>query len=144
MKSIRLKERDVAKQIRDFLEWHGWRTLRWNIGVMTNEAGAVVRFGEKGTPDLMFVYYFLRRKPGAALVLWVETKRQGADLRDSQIEWQFKETKRGALIVTVDNYEEFRDWYLESFEWLHDPGGIGEGQGKLPLKGAKTQEGSGE
>lgn len=96
--------------------------------MMANQAGGVFRVGEKGIPDYLFAYYFQLRKPGAALLMWIETKREGEELRPEQIKWQLEETARGALIQTVDKFEPFREWYEQQFSWLHRSGGIAEGQ----------------
>jgi hypothetical protein len=117
---MRLRERDVARQVRDFLEAYGWRCFRWNVGLATNQQGTVTRYGEKGMADLMFLYYdYDAGHEGSALCLWVETKAEGKDLRPEQVTWQLKESKLGALIVTVDQFEKFRTWYRQQFEWLH-------------------------
>jgi len=109
---LRLKEREVTRQVRDYLEWHGWRALRNQSAVSMNQAGGVFRSGEKGMPDYLFLYYF-RHQPyaGTCIHLWVEMKREGANLDGPQIEWQMKETARGAVVWTVDNYEAFERRY---------------------------------
>ena len=128
---MRLSERDVARQVRDFLEYRGWRCFRWNVGLATNQQGTVTRYGEKGMADLMFLYYdYDVEHAGSALCLWIETKREGADLRPEQVTWQLKESKLGALIVTVDQYEKFLTWYRTQFGWLHQE----RGQLALPVE----------
>ena len=128
-----LKENDVKLQVRQWFEWHGWRSLRWNVGLAFDSSGGKVMFGERGMPDLMFIYYLSQvNLPGASLTVWVEVKRPGGTRRPAQIEWHQKEMSRGACVVTVDNFELLRDWYSERFEWLHRAG-VGEGQYQLEL-----------
>ena len=131
-----LKENDVKLQVRHWFEWHKWRCLRWNVGLAFDASGGKgVFFGEPGMPDLMFVYYLSHiDQPGASLVVWVETKapRPGAVLSPKQFNWHEKEMKRGACVVTIDNFEALRDWYSERFAWLHKPG-VGAGQYQLEL-----------
>lgn len=122
---VRLQERDVQRQVRDWFEWHKWRTLRWNVGMAFDSSGGKVFFGEKGMADLMFLYY-LPEPPAATLTVWVETKRPGGVLSPAQVDWQRKEMARGGCVVTIDNFEDLRDWYSERFGWLHKPGGPGE------------------
>lgn len=101
--------------------------MRNQSAVFTNQAGRSYRAGEKGMPDWLFIRYLDGVKPGAGLILWVEMKRpKGGGLSVDQVAWQFKEVYRGALITTVDNFEEFERWYQETFRWLHGPRGHGQ------------------
>lgn len=117
-----LKERDVAKQVSDFLQWRGWRRLRNQVGLATNMGGQTIRFGEKGMPDLLFLLYVPVHQPWT-LALWIETKRKGGRLSDHQEEWQEQERARGALVVNVDNFEVFAGWYEAALGWLHSSAG---------------------
>jgi hypothetical protein len=126
---LRLREREVSQQVKDFLAWHGWRVFRNQVANVQNAAGGWFHTGENGMPDLLFVYYFRRRqRPGTTLCLWIETKQEGKGLRPDQITWQRNELARGALVLTVDKFEPFRDQYRELFGWLHESRGPGEGQ----------------
>jgi len=125
-----LAERDVKRQVCDFLEWRNWRPIRNQVSVSQNAAGGWFRTGENGMADYLFLRY-LDDKPGAALALWVELKREGKPRRPDQVKWQLEETLRGALVVTVDRYEDFEQWYYQTFGWLHGPEGAG--QQRLPL-----------
>jgi len=131
---MRLLEREVTRQIKDYLEWNGWRAFRNQVMTSQNHAGGWVSAGEKGQPDFLFLYYF---RPGLApmggcMHLWVELKRKGEPLRPDQVEWHFKEIKRNALVIVVDDFEEFRTWYEEHFAWLGQEGQ----QQQLPLLGS--------
>ena len=131
-----LRESEVTDQIVSFMRWRGWRAIRMRIGGMTTPQGRYVPFGEQGMPDWMFVYYL---EPPAALVLWVEMKSpqdrrkcppwcRNRSFKSSklcspcgQAMWAAEEERRGALVIEVDNFEEFEAWYSEKFRWLHDP-----------------------
>lgn len=114
----RLKEREVTRQIRDYLEWQGWRGLRNQVSAAQNMAGGWFRSGEKGMPDYLFLYYFRQQMPGVCLQLWIEIKREGEDLRPEQIAWHLAETARGGLVWTVDKFESFQIRYQTVFGWL--------------------------
>lgn len=118
---LRLSEKDVDKQISSYMAARGWRRIRHNVGMM---------FGEKGMCDLQFVYYFAEPY-GAALVLWVETKRPGASLACHcrpghsqpchtcrQAAWRAKERRAGARCWVVSDFKEFAAVYEEKFAWL--------------------------
>lgn len=114
-----LKEKDVTRQVRDFLSWNQWRPFRNQVSTVQNAAGGWFSSGEKGMPDYLFVRY-LPDKPALALNLWVEMKKPGEDLRPHQIEWHRLERLRGAFILVADDYEAFRDEYYKTFSWLHN------------------------
>jgi VRR-NUC domain-containing protein len=111
-----LSEKHVARQASEFLQWRGWRRLRNQSGVSSNQAGTVFRYGEKGMADLLFVRY-LQRQPHA-LVLWVETKAPKRKLSADQVRWQENERERGAMVVTVYCYEQFAEWYENVLGWV--------------------------
>lgn len=123
---VKLREKDVVQQVKDFLEWEGWRARRNQVLVAQNQTGRWVRAGEKGEPDWLYVYYFNGPQAGVALVMWVECKAKGERLRPDQVDWHTKELARGALVVAVDHFESFRDWYLEHFKWLKESGQRGQ------------------
>jgi hypothetical protein len=132
---LKLREKDVTRQVRDFLEWHGWRGYRNQVITSQNLAGGWVRAGEKGMADWLFVYYVQDYLPAMALVLWVEMKAEGEPLRPDQVRWQEIEMARGAWIITADKYESFCEWYEEKFGWLRTSD-FKKGQGVLPLQDA--------
>lgn len=112
-----LSERDVARQISDFLKWRGWRRLRTSSGITTNQAGNTFRFGEKGMPDFLFIRYYPKILP-KALVLWVETKRpRGGKRSPDQIAWHEREAALGALVITAYDFESFEVWYAQTLSW---------------------------
>lgn len=116
---LKLLERHVVGQVRDFLELHGWRPIRMQQTVV---AGAF-RAGEPGQADYLFLHY-LGGRPGAAAALWVEFKCPDGRLGRNQPEWHEREWARGGLVWTVDDFDRFRVEYEAHFGWLRDmPGG---------------------
>jgi len=139
----KLIERDVAKQLRDFLEFRGWRRVRMTVG-MAMGGGGMMSLGERGMPDLLYIRYFTKPR-GGALAFWAETKRPGGgkDCRCragdkklcrhcQQRKWREEERLRGALVVVVDDLREFHEWYDSTFGWLHS-GPLADGQLRLGL-----------
>jgi hypothetical protein len=111
-----LSERDVTLQVRDYLVKRGWRALR-QMSTIVPGAFAV---GSPGIPDYLFLHY-LDEPLGAAAVLWVEFKspRPGSKRSADQIKWQEREHRRGAVVVTVYEFDAFEEWYRKTFAWLH-------------------------
>ena len=114
---VGLAECNIAKQVTDFLEAHGWRIIRHNVALVTVESGRRFRVGEKGMADLQAVYY-----PGhcLGLMFWIETKREkNGKLNPQQLKWQTEERLRGALVLNVGHatnaqaisVEGFMGWY---------------------------------
>lgn len=124
----KLLERDVARQVKDFLRWRQWRIVRHQVAVASGGA-STFSVGEKGMADLQAVYYF-RGGHGLTLTLWIETKRPGKPLKPHQIEWKAKEEARGACVWKVDNIDAFERAYNAKFGWLHR-GDTGHGQREL-------------
>lgn len=116
---LKLTERDVTRQIRDFLEWRQWRALRQQRTVIPG----AFQTGEPGIPDFLFLRYL---PDGMALALWVEMKAPGRKTAERQQQWRAREEKRGAVVVTVDDLGAFQSWYDEQYGWLHGPEGIGQ------------------
>jgi hypothetical protein len=111
-------EKDVAKQVRDFMALRGWRRVR-NQSALMQGAGGVVRIGEKGMPDLLFIHYF-EKSSGVVALVWIETKRaKGGKRRDEQITWQDLERKHGGIVLNVNDIDAFSREYERLFGWLH-------------------------
>lgn len=129
-----LTEKDIDRQISDFMAHRGWRRIRNNVGMMAGAGGPVV-FGERGMCDLKFVRYFAEPY-GAALNLWVETKKPGASTSCrcrpgdgklcrtcNQAAWRQRERERGGVCWVVDDFREFETLYTQRFGWLPSANG---------------------
>ena len=131
-----LAEREVTKQVRDFLEWRGWRPVRHQRTAIPGSFST----GEPGMPDYCMIHYLEGvggKLVGVSLVLWIEMKREGARMRcncreshtctmHAQMKWRAREEKRGAIVAQVASLSMFEPWYLERFGWLHRAGGVGQ------------------
>ena len=115
-----LLERDVTRQVKDFLAWRGWRAVRMQRTVIPGAFQA----GEPGMADYLFIRY-LGGEPGAARVLWVEFKRKSGKLMPQQKQWAIEERARGAQVWTVSDLEQFQADYRRVFggamEYRDDP-----------------------
>jgi hypothetical protein len=131
--AIKLSERDISKQISDYMQVRGWRRFRNSVGMAMGFSGTPVQFGEKYMPDLRFVRYF-QHPYGAAVHLWVEVKAPTARMQCEckplqngnrmcrqcgQKQWRDKERYINAIVWVVDSIEEFMDLYDEKFDYLH-------------------------
>jgi hypothetical protein len=119
----KLLERDIQRQIRDFLTWRCWRIIRHQVAVATSGA-STFSTGEKGMADLQAIYYFTGTAMGHTLTLWIETKRLGKPLRPEQIAWREKEEARGAVVWKADSLDYFMEAYERDFGWLHTRDGV--------------------
>jgi hypothetical protein len=114
----KLLEREIQKQVKDFLRWRGWRIVRHQVTVASTGA-STFSVGEKGMADLQAIYYITGNRPGLTLTLWVETKRLGKKLRPEQEVWRQNEESRGGLYWKADHIGEFMEQYERTFGWLH-------------------------
>ena len=98
-----------------------WRCIR---GYVLKHADAE-SFGELGMPDYLFIRYYdtvvraevIAREPGAVVaaeVLWIEFKRKRGLPKAHQVRWHDAEIARGALVMVVDDIDEFTCWYKSS------------------------------
>jgi hypothetical protein len=124
----KLLERDVTRQHKDYLEYRGWRMIRFQRTVVATPGGAFST-GEPGMPDYAAVRYLPAGDgaPGSCLVFWLELKRQsGGRLGEHQWAWRRREEARGAVVACSHSIEEFDRWYCERFGWLHGRNGVGQ------------------
>ena len=123
MKAAGLLEKDVTRQVSDFLVYRGWRRFRNNVGGKYDAHGNYTPYGERGMPDMLFVNYHRIKKPWS-MMLWIETKRsRGGRLSEYQLEWQEAERARGAIVLCVSDFREFEQWYNEKLGWIHSAAG---------------------
>jgi hypothetical protein len=115
-------EAHVQQTVVQFLELDGWRALRTDP---VSDRSRGKDFGEIGMPDYLFLRYCgpIREAayPGdwdgtrvATNILWIEFKRKGAKPKRHQVRWKDMEASRGALILLVDDIDEFTRWYKTS------------------------------
>jgi hypothetical protein len=111
------KEKHIQETVVEFLKLDGWRAFRTELTVQ-RERGRVV--GERGQPDYLFLRYsyvpgnqpvFLR---SGCQHLWIEFKRPGEKPRQDQNVWHAGEVARGALVMVVDDIDNFISWYRHS------------------------------
>jgi hypothetical protein len=111
----KLKERDVTRQVCDYLGYRGWRPLRMQRTVLPGS----FQTGEPGQADYLFLRYLTGEKPGSTLALWIEFKAPNGRLRKGQSEWHVRERLRGGLVWVVDSFADFEESYRREFIWLH-------------------------
>lgn len=81
-------------------------------------------FGEVGMPDYLYLRYrYTVRANNPAFggwqrsdveCLWIEFKAPSKTPKPHQLGWHASENARGALVLVVDSFDRFRQWYLTS------------------------------
>lgn len=120
MKTL-VTEAHVQQTVVGFLELDGWRAIRTDP---VSDRSRGKGFGELGMPDYLFIRYKFTAQETSptyagweredAEVLWIEFKRKGAKPTPHQHRWHNDEKRYGALILTVDDIDEFTRWYKAS------------------------------
>jgi hypothetical protein len=120
----KLLEKDVAQQVRDFMECRHWRRVRMQSIKGFGAGGSMITVGEKGMADLLYVLYLSEKEfPGLAAFCWVETKRfKGGKRHQEQNDWQTKERQRGAIVLNANDIVLFEKEYNAHFGWVHERG----------------------
>jgi hypothetical protein len=138
VKQLLISEAHVQQTVREFLELDGWRAIRTDP---VSDRSRGKGFGEPGMPDYLFLRYetdptsatIAMISPRArtfclsrAAVLWIEFKRKSSKrvgvsehwqpgrVAAHQLRWHEAERMRGALVLVVDDIDEFTKWYKAS------------------------------
>ena len=106
-------EADVQRTVTQMLQLDGWRAIRTDP---TSDRQRGKGFGELGMPDYLYIRYghLDAVGDGDAQVLWIEFKRKGKKPKDHQRDWHDLERRRGALVLVVDDIDDFMTLYAES------------------------------
>lgn len=111
----KLLERDVTKQIRDYMEFRQWRAIRMQRTVVPGQ----FQTGEPGIADFLFVRYLNTELIGLSVSCWIELKRASKGrVSEDQITWRDRERHRGAIVLLVNNLRHFEVEYERLFGWL--------------------------
>ncbi len=126
---MKLLEKDVAKQIKDFLAAKGWRCVRTQFA----HTPGMFSTGEPGMADYLFLRYMpAEAAPARCLAMWVEVKGPN-DQRTCrcragekkickvcrQKAWHDRERQRGALVWELSALNRLLVEYEREFGWLH-------------------------
>ena len=126
---MKMIERDVAAQGKDFLTLRGWRMVRTQFAFTPGAFST----GEPGMADALFIRYMPSPEvPARCLCLWVEWKgprdKRTCQCRPGerkickvcrQQRWQANERLRGALVWQVSSLEQLERLYGQQFGFLH-------------------------
>jgi hypothetical protein len=118
----RILERHVQEGVTALLELDGWRAIRTDP---VSDRARGKGFGEVGMPDYLYLRYgcempsiFLKLTPPSVRAktetMWIEFKAPTKKPKPHQVDWHEAEKIRGALVRVVDNFDEFKSWYLSS------------------------------
>ena len=103
-----LRESDVTKQIKGFLESRGWYAVRLQSGVVRGiTRDSFMRLGKKGLPDWIFVR--------GREALFVEMKRPGKKPSQDQARWFEWAEIQGIMAVWCDGLGNFLEKYGKLF-----------------------------
>src|SRR5262245_32736210 len=115
--AIRLpKEKDVLRAVRDWLFVKGVFALRNNSGALLNAANRPVKFGEKGSADLLLCYNpgQLSGEPrGPGMFVAVEVKGPRGKADDDQEAWLAAVRRAGGRALVVRSVGELEAGLLE-------------------------------
>lgn len=112
-----ISEKQIEEAVCAFLEIDGWRSV-----VTDPKHVRGLGVSEKGIPDRLFLRYGPTRntpddcieRAMYAQAMWVEFKAPGKLPRHDQVVWHQMERSVGGLVLVVDDFDRFRDWYLAS------------------------------
>lgn len=109
----KILEKQVTSDVKKYLMLRGWRPIRFQRTVVMGAFQA----GEPGQADYLFVRYDTEplHPPGAGRLLWCEMKAPSGHLGPKQVEWIEREKGRGALVLVVDDFDEFVRYYEKAF-----------------------------
>lgn len=123
--AAKLLERQIQKQVKDYLRFRGWRPVRTHFAY----APGTFSSGEPGMPDYLFLRYL---DDGRALALWIEFKTPQDRRRCTcqpgeskpcpvcrQKAWHARERARGASVWVVYDLDAFVLEYESRYGWLH-------------------------
>lgn len=118
-----ISERGFAKRIAARLSKHP--TLARLAGPIMEVVSSCIRatgFGDPGMPDYLYIRYVRRNQDhppsatpsGVAELLWIEYKAPSKTPKPHQVAWHLAERRRGALVLVIDDFDKFREWYRDS------------------------------
>jgi hypothetical protein len=113
---LQVKEIDVQCAVVDMLSADGWRAIRTDP--VSNKARGT-GFGEISMPDFLFLRYWRMdnlhndTRPIGEM-FWIEFKAPGKVPNLAQLKWHGNERNLGALVLVVDNVDDFREFYKTS------------------------------
>lgn len=127
-----LLEADVSQQVKDFMEWRGWRAKRQNVTKVPDGTGRWIHFNEPGVADFLFIKYLSTELTGLSVTCWVEMKRErGGRLAEDQKKWRDREVSRGAVVLKANDIRQFHSEYDHLFGWLQTEEWVRGGQREI-------------
>lgn len=98
-------EKQIQKQITDYLEWKHYFWWRNNSGAMLSEYKGktrFMRFGQSGSPDLFIVIN--------GKIIGCEVKNEKGKQTDNQKEWQERFEKAGGIYLLTRSLDEIQNY----------------------------------
>lgn len=102
---LTLSEKEVTRQIVDYMLSNRWYPIRMNSGLVSTPDGRRIKVGQAGVPD----YIFIR----ATDYVLVEMKRPGGSLSPAQKDWHRYAEIAGFPVIVADGLGTFIAAYRE-------------------------------
>jgi hypothetical protein len=103
---VKTPESYVLSSCLEYLALKGIFAWRNNSGAVKGPSGHLVRFGQKGSPDILGIL------PGGRL-LCVECKGSGGKLRPEQVDWLSEASLAGACVVVAYGFDDIQRQFLK-------------------------------
>lgn len=106
---LNLPERDVTKQVTDYLKARGWQLIRLHTGTVRKRT-SFINLGKKGRPDWLAVHPQIP-------AFYVEMKRnRGGVISDEQAAEIANLIRLGYKVAVPFSVQEFLAWYRREIE----------------------------
>lgn len=112
---LAIRERDIQRQVCDYLRAHGWYVLRLNVFRGRLEQGGWIEQGEVGMADVLAMRswcwdnFFMNPMMELCRVLFLEIKTPRGRLSVAQSNWHAWARKQGFRVETIRSLEELVD-----------------------------------
>lgn len=105
---LKIKEKDIQRQITDYLTLKGYFWWRNNSGAfITERAGkkGFYKFGQTGSPDLFVV----KLRVDCGQIYGIEVKAEKGKQSEAQLEWATEFQLNGGIYLLVHSVEEIKN-----------------------------------
>lgn len=100
---LKLSEKNIQDQIRDYLDRRGIYNRRCNVGGSRMKGGIWVRFGKKGDPDLFAIF--------RGMHVAIEVKRPGGEQSDEQKAAMGQIRNAGAIYILAESLDDVLEYF---------------------------------
>lgn len=116
---LKLSEKNIQDQIRDYLDRRGIYNRRCNVGASRMNGGIWVRFGKKGDPDLFAIF--------RGMHIAIEVKRPGGEQSDEQKSAMGQIRNAGAIYILAESLDDVLEYFEPPGQLAQRKGGRSNG-----------------